>query len=151
MEENGFNKAKELTNKFAKQEGRQPRIMITNLGEAGQDKDAKKRALKFADLGFDVDICPPFHNPRALAKQAVENDVHYIWFSYKSSSDDILISKIVNELKSFDRGDIGIAIDGEVKKKEYELLVEAGAIVLMEQNSKISDAAIHMLELLLEE
>jgi methylmalonyl-CoA mutase len=150
MEENGFKKAKELTNQFSKQEGRQPRIMITNLGDVDHDKDVKKRASEFADLGFDVDICPPSHNPRALAKQAVENDVHYILFSYKSSSDIDLVSKIVKELKSFESGDIGIAIaiGGQVQQKEYELLIKAGATVIFEQNSKIYDAAIHMFELL---
>ncbi|APQ17592.1 hypothetical protein [Maribacter hydrothermalis] len=147
---NDINKAKELTYKFAMQEGRQPRIMITDLSEVGQDKDVKKRGLKFANLGFDVDICPPSHNPRALAKQAVENDVHYIWFSYKSSNNIVFVSKIVEELNSFERGDIGIAIGGEVQQKEYELLIKAGATVIFEQNSKISDAAIHMLELLLD-
>ena len=71
-----FEKAKQLANIFAKQEGRRPRIMIAKMGQDGHDRGAKVVATGYADVGFDVDIGPLFQTPAEAAKQAVENDVH---------------------------------------------------------------------------
>jgi methylmalonyl-CoA mutase len=51
-----FEKAQQLANEFAEQEGRRPRIMVAKLGQDGHDRGAKIIATAFADLGFDVDI-----------------------------------------------------------------------------------------------
>ena len=56
-------RARELTAKFAKKEGRQPRIMIAKMGQDGHDRGAKVVATGYADCGFDVDMCPLFHTP----------------------------------------------------------------------------------------
>ena len=71
-----FKTARELADKFAKLEGRRPRIMIAKMGQDGHDRGAKVIATSFADMGFDVDMGPLFQTPKEAAKQAVENDVH---------------------------------------------------------------------------
>ena len=76
-----FEHAKELVAKFAKKEGRQPRIMIAKLGQDGHDRGAKVVATGYADIGFDVDMGPLFQTPEEAAKQAVENDVHVVGVS----------------------------------------------------------------------
>ena len=76
-----FEHAKELVAKFAKKEGRQPRIMIAKLGRDGHDRGAKVVATGYADIGFDVDMGPLFQTPEEAAKQAVENDVHVVGVS----------------------------------------------------------------------
>jgi methylmalonyl-CoA mutase len=73
-----FIKACELTEKFAKKEGRRPRIMIAKMGQDGHDRGAKVVATGYADCGFDVDMGPLFQTPAEAAKQAVENDVTYL-------------------------------------------------------------------------
>ncbi len=56
MQDQDFITAKELCDKFAKLEGRRPRIMIAKMGQDGHDRGAKVIATSFADIGFDVDI-----------------------------------------------------------------------------------------------
>ena len=73
-----FEEAKALVTRFAKKEGRQPRIMIAKMGQDGHDRGAKVVATGYADIGFDVDIGPLFQTPAEAAKQAVENDVHVL-------------------------------------------------------------------------
>ena len=58
-----FNKARELADKFAEMEGRRPRIMIAKMGQDGHDRGAKVVATGYADIGFDVDIGPLFQTP----------------------------------------------------------------------------------------
>ena len=70
-----FVRATELCEKFAKKEGRQPRIMIAKMGQDGHDRGAKVVATGYADCGFDVDMGPLFQTPAEAARQAVENDV----------------------------------------------------------------------------
>ena len=41
---------------FAKDEGRNPRILVAKMGQDGHDRGAKVIASGFADLGFDVDV-----------------------------------------------------------------------------------------------
>ena len=65
-----FEHAKELCARFAKKEGRQPRIMIAKLGQDGHDRGAKVVATGYADIGFDVDMGPLFQTPEEAAKQA---------------------------------------------------------------------------------
>ena len=48
-EDKDFAHAKELAEKFAKKEGRQPRIMIAKMGQDGHDRGAKVVATGYAD------------------------------------------------------------------------------------------------------
>ncbi|HNV63288.1 MAG TPA: methylmalonyl-CoA mutase, partial [Candidatus Cloacimonas acidaminovorans] len=52
-----------LTDKFAQQEGRRPRILVAKMGQDGHDRGAKVVATAFADMGFDVDVGPLFQTP----------------------------------------------------------------------------------------
>ena len=46
-----FHRACELAEKFAKKEGRQPRIMVAKMGQDGHDRGAKVVATGYADCG----------------------------------------------------------------------------------------------------
>ena len=76
-----FKRACELAEKFAKKEGRQPRIMVAKMGQDGHDRGAKVVATGYADCGFDVDMGPLFQTPAEAAREAVENDVHVVGVS----------------------------------------------------------------------
>ena len=73
-----FEKACEMTDAFAKKEGRRPRIMVAKMGQDGHDRGAKVVATGYADCGFDVDMGPLFQTPAEAARQAVENDVDIV-------------------------------------------------------------------------
>ena len=147
--DSSFNKAKELADKFAEQDGRRPRIMIAKMGQDGHDRGAKVVATGYADLGFDVDIGPLFQTPQEVAKQAVENDVHVLGVSSLAAGHKTLVPQVVQELKKYGREDIMVIVGGVIPKQDYQFLFDAGATAVFGPGTKISDTAIKILEILM--
>ncbi|MEW7291374.1 methylmalonyl-CoA mutase [Aquimarina sp. 2304DJ70-9] len=148
-DDQSFNKARELANKFADLEGRRPRIMIAKMGQDGHDRGAKVVATSYADVGFDVDIGPLFQTPVEAAKQAVENDVHIVGVSSLAGGHKTLVPQIVSELKKYGREDIMIIVGGVIPPDDYDYLFDAGAVAIFGPGTKISDAAITILDILI--
>ncbi len=145
-----FLKAQELANKFAKLEGRRPRIMIAKMGQDGHDRGAKVVATSYADVGFDVDISPLFQTPAEVAKQAVENDVHILGISSLAGGHKTLVPQVIQQLQDLGRDDIMVIVGGVIPRKDYEFLFKSGAVAVFGPGSKISEAAISILEILLQ-
>jgi methylmalonyl-CoA mutase len=150
-DDDSFNKARELADKFAEQDGRRPRIMIAKMGQDGHDRGAKVVATGYADLGFDVDIGPLFQTPSETAKQAVENDVHILGVSSLAAGHKTLVPQVIDELKNYGRDDIIVIVGGVIPKQDYQFLFDAGAIAVFGPGTKLSEAAIKILEILLED
>lgn len=146
-----FEKAKQLADEFAKQEGRRPRIMIAKMGQDGHDRGAKVVATGYADVGFDVDIGPLFQTPQEAAKQAVENDVHILGVSSLAAGHKTLVPQVIEELKKYGREDIMVIVGGVIPAQDYQYLFDAGAVAVFGPGTKISEAAIKILEVLMEE
>ena len=150
-DDKSFQKAKAMTDQFAEQDGRRPRIMIAKMGQDGHDRGAKVVATGYADLGFDVDIGPLFQTPAEAAKQAIENDVHILGVSSLAAGHKTLVPAVIEELKNYGREDIMVIVGGVIPKQDYQFLFDAGAIAVFGPGTKISDAAIQLLEILIEE
>ncbi len=150
QDNDSFKKARELADRFAEQDGRRPRIMIAKMGQDGHDRGAKVVATGYADLGFDVDIGPLFQTPAEAARQAVENDVHILGVSSLAGGHKTLVPQLIRELKEKGREDIMVIVGGVVPKQDYDFLFDAGAVAVFGPGSKISEAAIQILEILLE-
>jgi methylmalonyl-CoA mutase len=146
-----FEKAKQLANDFAKKEGRRPRIMIAKMGQDGHDRGAKVVATGYADVGFDVDIGPLFQTPQEAAKQAVENDVHILGVSSLAAGHKTLVPQVIEELKKYGREDIMVIVGGVIPAQDYQYLFDAGAVAVFGPGTKISEAAISILEVLIED
>ncbi len=146
-----FEKAKDLADKFANIEGRRPRIMIAKMGQDGHDRGAKVVATGYADVGFDVDIGPLFQTPAEAAKQAVENDVHALGVSSLAAGHKTLVPQVIEELKKYGRDDIMVIVGGVIPAQDYQFLFDAGAVAVFGPGTRISDAAITMLEILIGE
>jgi len=146
-----FEKAKQLADEFAKKEGRRPRIMIAKMGQDGHDRGAKVVATGYADVGFDVDIGPLFQTPKEAAKQAVENDVHILGVSSLAAGHKTLVPQVIEELKKYGRQDIMVIVGGVIPKQDYQFLFDAGAVAVFGPGTKISEAAIKILEVLINE
>ncbi|OED46686.1 methylmalonyl-CoA mutase, partial [Flavobacteriaceae bacterium (ex Bugula neritina AB1)] len=144
-----FNKARELANQFADLEGRRPRIMVAKMGQDGHDRGAKVVATSYADVGFDVDIGPLFQTPAEAAKQAVENDVHIIGVSSLAGGHKTLVPQIISELKMRNREDIMVIVGGVIPPDDYDFLFTSGVTAVFGPGTKISDAAITILEILI--
>ncbi|WP_452231891.1 methylmalonyl-CoA mutase [Lacinutrix sp. MEBiC02595] len=149
-DDKSFAKAKELADKFAEQDGRRPRIMIAKMGQDGHDRGAKVVATGYADVGFDVDIGPLFQTPHEAAKQAVENDVHILGVSSLAAGHKTLVPQVIEELKKYGREDIMVIVGGVIPKQDYQYLFDAGAVAVFGPGTKISEAAIKILEILID-
>jgi methylmalonyl-CoA mutase len=146
-----FLRACELTEKFAKKEGRQPRIMIAKMGQDGHDRGAKVVATGYADCGFDVDMGPLFQTPAEAAKEAVENDVHVLGVSSLAAGHKTLIPQVIAELKKLGREDIIIIAGGVIPAQDYDFLYKAGVAAVFGPGTSVAKAAVQILEILLEE
>ncbi len=146
-----FQKACELTEKFAQKEGRRPRIMIAKMGQDGHDRGAKVVATGYADCGFDVDMGPLFQTPAEAAKQAIENDVHVMGVSSLAAGHKTLVPQVIEELKKLGREDIIVIAGGVIPAQDYDYLYKAGVAAIFGPGSPVAKAAVTIMEILLED
>jgi methylmalonyl-CoA mutase len=150
MKDEDFEKARQMSDEFAKLEGRRPRIMVAKMGQDGHDRGAKIIATSFADIGFDVDIGPLFQTPAEAARQAIENDVHVLGVSSLAAGHKTLVPELIAELKSLGREDIMVIAGGVSPQQDYDFLFKAGVFGVYGPGTKISKAAQEILGLLIE-
>ncbi len=144
-----YKEAQALTDEFARQKGRRPRIMIAKMGQDGHDRGAKVVATSFADLGFDVDIGPLFQTPAEVALQAAENDVHLIGASSLAAGHKTLVPQLIEELKKIGRGDIMVVAGGVIPPDDYDFLRQQGVAAIFGPGTPIAASAIEILHKLL--
>ena len=142
-----FVRAQQMCAEFAKREGRQPRIMIAKMGQDGHDRGAKVVATGYADCGFDVDMGPLFQTPEESARQAVENDVHFLGVSSLAAGHKTLVPQVIEELKKLGREDIIVVVGGVIPPQDYDFLYKAGAAAIFGPGTRIPVSAIKMLEI----
>ena len=145
-----FKEATNLIDRFAELEGRRPRIMIAKLGQDGHDRGAKVVATAYADLGFDVDIGPLFQTPKEAVKQAIENDVHILGISSLAGGHKTLVPQVISELKKYEREDIMVIVGGVIPTQDYQFLFDCGAVGVFGPGTKIAQAAIDMVTILID-
>lgn len=147
----GFLRVREMCVQFAELDGRRPRIMIVKLGQDGHDRGSKVIASSFADLGFDVDIGPLFQTPEEAAMQAAENDVHILGISSLAAGHKTLVPRTIEALKEIGRPDIRVVAGGVIPERDYDFLKKAGVVGIFGPGTVISQAAIEILDQLLED
>ena len=145
-----FEKAQQMANEFALAEGRRPRILVAKMGQDGHDRGAKVVATGYADLGFDVDIGPLFQTPGETAKQAVENDVHILGISSLAAGHKTLVPEVIKVLKDYGREDIMVIVGAVVPKQDHQALYQAGVVAIYGPGTKLSEAAIELLTILMD-
>jgi len=145
-----FEEACNLSDKFAKMEGRRPRIMVAKMGQDGHDRGAKVISTAYADMGFDVDIGPLFQTPAEAAKQAVENDVHILGVSSLAAGHKTLVPQVIEELKKLGREDIMVIVGGVIPPQDYDFLFKSGAVAIFGPGTKIPEAAVKILNILID-
>jgi methylmalonyl-CoA mutase len=143
-----FAKAQHMVEKFEKEEGRRPRILVAKMGQDGHDRGSKVIATAFADVGFDVDIGPLFQTPAEVARHAVENDVHVVGVSSLAAGHKTLVPQLIEELKKLRRDDILVVVGGVIPPQDYEFLYRAGAAGVYGPGTVIPIAAQQILGIL---
>jgi methylmalonyl-CoA mutase len=134
--------------KFTKDEGRRPRMLVVKMGQDGHDRGAKVIATAFADIGFDVDVGPLFQTPEEAAQDAIDNDVHVIGISSQAAGHKTLAPKLIEALKSRDAGDILVICGGVIPQQDYEFLYEKGVKAIFGPGTNIPAAASKILDLI---
>jgi methylmalonyl-CoA mutase len=140
-----FEKALAAVRAFADEHGRRPRILVAKLGQDGHDRGAKIIATGFADLGFDVDLGPLFQTPAECAKQAMENDVHWVGVSSLAAGHRSLIPELIRELKEAGVPDVRVILGGVVPPQDHPALYEAGVQAIFGPGTRLSEAALQIL------
>ena len=134
--------------KFTKDEGRRPRMLVVKMGQDGHDRGAKVIATAFADIGFDVDVGPLFQTPEEAAQDAIDNDVHVIGISSQAAGHKTLAPKLIEALKGRDAGDILVICGGVIPQQDYEFLYKKGVKAIFGPGTNIPAAASKILELI---
>ena len=146
-----FLETRKRADRFAKQAGRRPRLMVAKMGQDGHDRGAKVIATSFADMGFDVDIGPLFQTPDEVARQAVENDVHILGVSSLAGGHKTLVPQVIDALESYGRDDILVVVGGVIPHGDYETLYDEGVAGIFGPGTNIAKAAAQILEVLLDQ
>ena len=92
-----------------------------------------------------------FQTPAEAAKQAMENDVHILGVSSLAAVHKTLVPQVIAELKKYGREDIMVIVGGVIPHQDYQFLFDAGAVAVFGPGTKISEAAIQLLEILIDE
>jgi methylmalonyl-CoA mutase len=145
-----FRRTRELVERVEAVDGRRPRILVAKMGQDGHDRGQKVIATAFADLGFDVDIGPLFQTPEEVARQAVEADVHIVGVSSLAAGHLTLVPPLRQALDAQGRPGILLVVGGVIPPADYEELRAGGADAIYPSGTVIGDAAVDLLEMLLE-
>ncbi|MGA9796157.1 MAG: methylmalonyl-CoA mutase [Rhizomicrobium sp.] len=146
--DNEFAAIRDDVEKFARDEGRRPRMLVAKMGQDGHDRGAKVIATAFADLGFDVDIGPLFQTPEEVAKDAVEADVHVVGISSQAAGHKTLVPMLTEALKKQKADDILVVVGGVIPAQDYDFLKHAGVAAIFGPGTNIPDAARDVLKLI---
>lgn len=140
-----FEQARQLCVEFEKKTGRRPRILLVKLGQDGHDRGLRIIASAFADMGFDVDLGPMFLTPLQAARQAIENDVHFLGISSLAGAHDTLIPQTIQALSRLGGKDIKVVAGGVIPESDYDDLYKSGVFEIFGPGTPISDSALHLL------
>jgi methylmalonyl-CoA mutase len=132
-----FQRARRMAERFAADEGRRPRLLVSKLGQDGHDRGAKVIATAFADVGFDVDVGPLFQTPAEAARMAVENDVHVLGVSSLAGGHKTLVPQVIDQLARLGRADILVVVGGVVPPRDVAVLEAAGVTAVFGPGSVI--------------
>lgn len=146
MNDSQFDAARLAVQAFESLHGRRPRILVAKLGQDGHDRGAKIIATGFADLGFDVDLGPLFQTPEECARQAVENDVHWVGVSSLAAGHLTLMPALIKALQHLRAGHIRVILGGVIPPEDYEPLRQAGVQSVFGPGTRLSEAALEILK-----
>ena len=91
-----------------------------------------------------------FQMPPTVAKQAVENDAPILGVSSLVARHKTIVPQVIAELKQYVRKDSMVIVGGVIPKQDYQYLFDAGAVAVFGPGTKISEAAIQILDVLID-
>ncbi len=131
----------QLVERFTRNDGRAPRILVAKIGQDGHDRGQKVIASALADLGFDVDLGPLFQTPEEAAALAIARDVHIVGISTLAAGHLTLVPALKHALEGAGRPDIMVVAGGIIPEGDHEALHEAGVAAIFTPGTVITAAA----------
>ena len=105
-----------------------------------------------SDLGENKNFdALQWKTPEEAAKQAVENDVHLLGISSLAAGHKTLVPTVINALVAYGRSDIKVIVGGVVPPNDYDFLYQLGVVCVYGLGTKISTAALEILNRLMED
>jgi methylmalonyl-CoA mutase len=139
---------KQMTQAFADNEGRRPKILVAKMGQDGHDRGQKVVSSALGDLGFDVEIGELFQTPDEAAREAIARNVHIVGVSSLAAGHLTLVPALRDALKAAGRSDILIVVGGVIPPQDFEALREAGAEAIFPPGTVIPEAAEQLIDAL---
>jgi methylmalonyl-CoA mutase len=99
---------------------------------------------------MDVDVGPLFQTPEEVARQAIEADVHVVGVSSLAAGHLTLVPALRQELDAQGAEDMMIVVGGVIPEQDFDELRAAGADAIFPPGTIIPEAAIELLEKLVE-
>ena len=134
-------RVRKMTDDFLECFGRRPRGLVAKLGQDGHDRGAKVIATAYSDLGFDIDIAALFQTPGEVARQAIENDVHFVGISSLAGGHLTLVPDLISCLKALGRQDIYVVVGGIIPSKDFSVLYEHGVMAIFGPGTSVIESA----------
>ena len=135
-----------MTQAFAENEGRRPRILVAKMGQDGHDRGQKIIASAFSDLGFEVEIGPLFATPEEVAALAKEADAHIVGVSSLAAGHLTLAPALKRALAEIGMGDTMIVVGGVIPEQDFPALRACGVDAIFPPGTVIPEAAVSLME-----
>ena len=90
------------------------------------------------------------NEPDIQVKQAIENDVHILGISSLAAGHKTLVPQVIEELKKYGREDIMVIVGGVIPAQDYQFLFDTGAVGVFGPGTKIAQAAIDLITILID-
>ena len=138
---------KESINKFTKEEGRKPKMLVAKLGQDGHDRGAKVIASSFSDLGFDIEITKLFLTPEELIEEADKIKPDVVGISSHAAAHMTLVTDFMN-LSKFNKNNYIVICGGVIPKKDINKLKNLGVSEIFGPGTNIINACYKILNLI---
>lgn len=111
---------------FARDTGRQPKILIAKLGLDGHSNGAEQIACRARDTGFEVVYHGIRNTPSQMARVALEESVHLVGVSMLSGSHMTLIAELLVQMDKLGIGSIPLVAGGTIPDSDAAILKQKG-------------------------
>ncbi len=138
---------KESIDKFTKEKGRKPKMLVAKLGQDGHDRGAKVIASSFSDLGFDTEITKLFLTPEELIEEADKMKPDVVGISSHAAAHMTLVTDFMNLSKANKKNYIVIC-GGVIPKKDINKLKNLGVAEIFGPGTNIIHACYKILNLI---
>jgi methylmalonyl-CoA mutase C-terminal domain/subunit len=119
-------------------EERPIRVLMAKVGLDGHDRGAKVVMSALRDAGMEVIYSGLHQSPKALVRAAIEEDVSLIGVSILSGAHNVLVPKIIKELRN-EKVRVPVYVGGIIPEADIPKLIKAGVKRVFTPGTKLSE------------